>query len=672
MRILIDIGHPAHVHLFKNFAKEMMKNGHAVLFSARDKDVAIKLLDAYELPYEKRGKGYSGIKKAIGMFAIDWKIIKIAKRFKPDVMIGASGNCYIAQAAWLLGVKSIIFEDTDLMIWQFRLMKPFADQIVTPKGFSIDLGKKHVRYNGFKELSYLHPNWFSEEKIKGLKKPYVLMRFVSFAAQHDSGKGGFSLEWKIKFAKELAKHAHVYITSEAEMPKELERFRLKLAPEKMHSVMKGARLYVGDSQTMATEAACLGVPVVRCNEFVGEMSNFDELERKYKLMFSIKDPKKALAKALALVTDKDALATWEKRRKKLFEDKIDLTRFMIELVTKRDERINIVYHTKEGEKNLGGTSSYILDLKKHMKLNIVPGDSRSSLRYFLSLFPKKPEGIIAAQNVLYALRFIFSKKLVVTIHGDDATAIERKKGKVVGWVYSIIERMVLFRARRVIFVSDDIKKRYLKRYPALKDKARVIHIGVDTTIFKPKNVDHKEVSKKHRVKIGAKEKVLLYCGRLRKDKNVDQIIKAFLLAKEKDKGLKLLIAGDGPEKDILLHAEGIYYLGAQSRQELVDLYNIADAAVLFSEYESGPLVVQEAMACGTPVVTVPVGRVNEFVKNRYCGRIVKPDVKAFSSAILEVLRIPKDQAERECRSAAYGFSFDKTLEETKKIYEEII
>ena len=51
MRILIDIGHPAHVHLFKNFAHEMEKRGHELLFTCRDKEFEIALLEYNKLKY---------------------------------------------------------------------------------------------------------------------------------------------------------------------------------------------------------------------------------------------------------------------------------------------------------------------------------------------------------------------------------------------------------------------------------------------------------------------------------------------------------------------------------------------------------------------------------------------------------------------------------------------
>jgi len=57
MRIVIDLGHPAHVHYFKNFIEIMKSKGHDFLIAARDKDVTHKLLSSYGIKYKSRGRG---------------------------------------------------------------------------------------------------------------------------------------------------------------------------------------------------------------------------------------------------------------------------------------------------------------------------------------------------------------------------------------------------------------------------------------------------------------------------------------------------------------------------------------------------------------------------------------------------------------------------------------
>ena len=70
------------------------------------------------------------------------------------------------------------------------------------------------------------------------------------------------------------------------MPTDLEKYKLKINPIYIHTVLYYASLYVGDSQTMATEAALLGTPSIRFNSFVGanDMSNFTMLENDYNMM----------------------------------------------------------------------------------------------------------------------------------------------------------------------------------------------------------------------------------------------------------------------------------------------------------------------------------------------------------------------------------------------------
>ncbi|MCK4824015.1 DUF354 domain-containing protein, partial [bacterium] len=159
MRVLIDIGHPAHIHLFKNMIWNLKKKGHEIKITARDKDVALQLLDAYGFEYENRGEGYTGLfRKAIGVIKINHRLYTIARRFKPDIVIGVH-NPYIAQVGKLIRIPSIIFTDTEHAKLANYLTFPFTDVICTPSCFNKDLGKKQVRYNGYHELAYLHPNY---------------------------------------------------------------------------------------------------------------------------------------------------------------------------------------------------------------------------------------------------------------------------------------------------------------------------------------------------------------------------------------------------------------------------------------------------------------------------------------------------------------------------------
>ena len=62
MRLLIDILHPAHVHVFRNLARELTTRGHEVRFTLREKECARALLDEYGIPYDVLSTQRSGAK----------------------------------------------------------------------------------------------------------------------------------------------------------------------------------------------------------------------------------------------------------------------------------------------------------------------------------------------------------------------------------------------------------------------------------------------------------------------------------------------------------------------------------------------------------------------------------------------------------------------------------
>ena len=80
MRIFIDIGHPAHVHYFKNFIKIMKNRGHSFLITARNKEITHNLLNNFNIDFVDRGVGGQGmVAKFLYMFKADMLIYKLAK-----------------------------------------------------------------------------------------------------------------------------------------------------------------------------------------------------------------------------------------------------------------------------------------------------------------------------------------------------------------------------------------------------------------------------------------------------------------------------------------------------------------------------------------------------------------------------------------------------------------
>ncbi|HII92061.1 MAG TPA: DUF354 domain-containing protein [Methanosarcina sp.] len=342
MKILFNMGHPGQIHLFKNSIRELKKKGHECKITIIDKDVSLKLLDAYNFEYEVVGYAKPSIfGKATELLKIESRLFKICKLFKPDILVGGVGNAYVAHVGKLIGRPSIVFDDTEHAKLEHLLTDPFATVICTPSCFQSNLGKKQVRYNGYHELAYLHPNYFTPNPTVlneiGLSEEdtLIVLRFVLWNADHDIGQYG--IKHKIKFVNELEKYGQVLITSEGKLEPELERYKIKVSPDKLHDLLYYATLCIGEGATTAAESAILGTPSIYVSSLVGTMGNFSELEDKYGLIFSYEDSDEALKKAIKLLHDSTLKDDWILKKDVLLNEKIDVTKFMVQLISNYSE-----------------------------------------------------------------------------------------------------------------------------------------------------------------------------------------------------------------------------------------------------------------------------------------------------------------------------------------------
>lgn len=340
MKVLFDISHPAHVHLFKHTITELQSECHKILVLSRNKDITLNLLDHYgidHIPLSSMGsRKYSLISEWTKR---EIRTIRFAFSFQPDVVLSITSPPP-AHAAWVSGCPNIVFNDSEPTRLAAKLTHPFSDRICTPANFNADYGAKHERYDGYHELAYLHPNRF-QPNPKALEKyginsndVFSVVRFVSWGAHHDVGQRGFSMQAKRELVSVLSDYGDVYITSESPLPSEFEEYRLPIPPHLIHDFLYYANLYVGDSQTMATEAAILGTPSVRSNTFAGEgdMSNFVELESEYELLYSRSDESEAIEIVGELIADSGVKTRWQQKRDRLINDKIDVTDYILESV----------------------------------------------------------------------------------------------------------------------------------------------------------------------------------------------------------------------------------------------------------------------------------------------------------------------------------------------------
>lgn len=331
MKLLIDIGHPAHVHYFRNLAGIFIQKGFEVLFTTRDKEMAVKLLDHYGFNYVNFGKPFkSRMGKIWGLFWFTWRLFLVALKFKPDIYLNATQ--YSALVAWLLHKPHISLEDT-FNFEQVRLYMPFTSVALTGSYPHPDLGKKEIHFDGYQELAYLHPKRYTPDPkildILGLaqSEKYVVLRFISWNASHDFGSKRMSLAQKTVLINELEKYAKIYISSETDLPGPLKKYQLRVQPHKIHDVLALASLYIGEGATMASECAMLGTPAIYIN--AQDVYTIREQEKKYGLVFSFRDFNGVLEKALELLNQRDSKKEFKQRKERMLAEKIDLTAYLV-------------------------------------------------------------------------------------------------------------------------------------------------------------------------------------------------------------------------------------------------------------------------------------------------------------------------------------------------------
>jgi len=343
MNVLISISHPAWAHQFHNIIDLLKKRGHNVKVLVVKKDRNWEILDEYKIPYTIVGNstGKGKLDKALILLTSTFKHLVEAIKFKTDVLIGRPSPM-MAITAFLIGKKNIVYCDTERSVESLFFSKLFSYKILTPMFYRKDLGKKQMRIETFKELFYLHPNYFKANpedlKLVGMKKgdKFSFVRFVAWNASHDLGHKGFTNEQKMEIIKHLEKYGRVLVSSEEELPEEFNKYIIKVPHTKLHSIMSSAQLFVGDGLTMGCECVVMGIHAIFTSELTSGAA--DEMENRYGLMYSltnretmVEDTKQKIDE---LLKDEEIVEKGHEKLKKLLKDKKDVNEWWVDYLEK--------------------------------------------------------------------------------------------------------------------------------------------------------------------------------------------------------------------------------------------------------------------------------------------------------------------------------------------------
>ncbi len=352
MKIIIAIGHPAQFYFFKNIISKLVSNNNLVKILVTDKDILKKLLEEYGFDYtviaERKNREHLP-NKAIKIFQSTIQLYKFVNSYKPNLMIGS-----LTQPAYVSLLKRIPYifvgeDDIAYTLLQGAITYPFVSQILAPAPTNVGIFKyKKIGYSGYQKLAYLHPNVFSPDKtcLNGVdfSTPYYLIRLVNLSAYHDAGIQGIPDKVLDRLIGFLDKHGVVYISSENPLSKKYKKHQIPTKIKDIHHLMCFAKIYIGDSQSMAVEAAMLGTPSVRYNDLAGKISVLEELEQKYGLTVGIKtaDTEKLFTVVNNMLSDPKLKKNYLQKRNNMLADKIDVTAFMVWFIENYPESAKIM------------------------------------------------------------------------------------------------------------------------------------------------------------------------------------------------------------------------------------------------------------------------------------------------------------------------------------------
>ncbi|MEL6110249.1 MAG: hypothetical protein AAFU85_29935 [Planctomycetota bacterium] len=323
--------HPAQVWMLQPLAKQVAEIAN-VKWVIRDKDCAIDIADSLGLDYvriSKAATGFVGNAVEFGMNIL--RCTRLKRQFGIDLWVTKYGCAHMA--ARLTRGRSLAYNDDDadivpLVAWTSY---PFADMtLVTQFTRMGRFDKNAVRYAGCTELFYLHPNRFTPDESVigelGLKsgEPYAILRLSSLQAHHDKGIRGLSVDLLREVVRLTEGRARLFITSERPLVPEFEHLRFPIPPDRMLHALAFAEFFLGDSQTMTSEAGVLGTPAFRINDFVGRISYLDDLES-YDLAFGFKPGEEArlIIKLKEVLALDNRPQVFQQRRERFLAEKID-------------------------------------------------------------------------------------------------------------------------------------------------------------------------------------------------------------------------------------------------------------------------------------------------------------------------------------------------------------
>lgn len=274
-------------------------------------------------------------------------------------------------------------------------------------------------------------------------------------------------------------------------------------------------------------------------------------------------------------------------------------------------------------------------------------------------------------------------KFIVTIHDLIHQNFQMKRAtthsptiyKLKQLGYKTIFKNGIKKSQKIITPSNFVKGELINKWKVSKDKITVTHEAVDEGLIDTfKKISEKE-ERNILDKFSIKPPFIFYVGNAHPHKNIENLIKAFLILRNKYKYLKLVLSGNNhyfwERLKSQYNQKDIIYTGYIDEKELVALYKNAQCFVMPSLEEGFGIPILEAMACECPVVTSNVASLPE-VGGESCVYFDPKEVNDMVDKITLVLNNTslRKKLITEGKKRSEEFSWKELASETLKIYKE--
>ena len=241
------------------------------------------------------------------------------------------------------------------------------------------------------------------------------------------------------------------------------------------------------------------------------------------------------------------------------------------------------------------------------------------------------------------------------------------------------EKELVNTCHRILAPTDREKDSLVRYYGVSGEKIGVVPCGVNLDLFQPQE---KQATRKQ-LGFDPDDIILLYVGRFEPLKGIDRLLEAISHLKDHQRLRLVLVGGDGdeaPESQFLRQKainlgieEKLLFAGRIEQEYLPPYYSSADVLVISSHYESFGLVGLEALACGRPVVSTPVGAMERLIKQSQAGHVVSNTLpRSLAKGIQSIITNSTPQQADEIRESVLDYSWSNVAAAILEEYETAI